>query len=88
MAKESLNGSVELLAKAMRTVFSEAVEGAVAPLRDDIAGISDGMATKADIKTTNENMATKADIKTTNENMQSQFAEQEKKIGQLLKEPR
>ena len=27
-------------------------------------------------------------IKITNENMQSQFAEQEKKIGQLLKEPR
>ena len=75
MAKESLNGSVELLAKAMRTVFSEAVEGAVAPLRDDIAGISDGMATKADIKTTNENM-------------QSQFAAQEKQIGQLLKAPR
>ena len=74
MVKKSLNGSVELLAKAMRTVFSEAVEGAVAPLRDDIAGISDAMATKADIKTTNENM-------------QSQFAEQEKKIGQLLKAP-
>ena len=70
-----LNGSVNMLAKAMRTVFSEAVEGAVAPLRDDIAGISDGMATKADIKTTNENM-------------QTQFAEQEKKIGQLLKAPR
>ena len=75
MAKESLNGSVELLAKAMRRVFSEAVEGAVAPLRDDIAGISDGMATKTDIKTTSENM-------------QSQFAAQEKKIGQLLKAPR
>ena len=75
MSTKSLNGSVELLANAMRAVFSEAVEGAVAPLRDDIAGISDGMATKADIKTTNENM-------------QSQFAAQEKKIGQLLKASR
>ena len=82
MAKESLNGSVELLAKAMRTVFSEAAEGAVAPLRDDIAGISDGMTAISD------GMATKADIETTNENMQAQFAEQEKKIGQLLKAPR
>ena len=70
-----LNGSENLLANAMRRVFSEAVEGAVAPLRDDIAGISDGMATKADIETTNENM-------------QAQFAEQEMKIGQLLKAPR
>ena len=55
MGKESLNGSVELLAKAMRTVFSEAVEGATEPLHED---------------------------------MQSQFAAQEKKIGQLLKAPR
>ena len=30
-------------------------------------------------------MATKDDIKTTNENVQVQFAEQEKKIGKLLK---
>lgn len=73
MAEKSLNGSVGLLADAMRKVFSEAVEDAVEPLRDDIAGISDGMATKADIKTTNENM-------------QAQFAEQEKKIGRLLRE--
>ena len=72
MAKKSLNGSVELLANAMRTVFSEAVEGAVAPLRDGIAGISDGMATKADIKTTNENM-------------QSQFAQHRKDISEDVK---
>ena len=56
MAKKSLNGSVRLLADAMRKVFSEAVEDAVEPLRDGIAGISDDMATKADIKTTNQNM--------------------------------
>ena len=68
-----LNGSVDMLAQAMRKVFSEAVEGAVEPLRDDIAVIGEGMVTKADLETTNENM-------------QAQFAEQEKKIGQLLKE--
>ncbi len=73
--------SVNVLAEAMRTVFSEAVEGAVDPLRKDIAGLSEGMTAIRD------GMATKADIKTTNENMRSQFAEQEKKIGQLLKAP-
>ena len=72
MTKKSLNGSVVLLAEAMRKVFSEAVEGAIEPLRDDIAGVQNGMATKSDIETSNQNM-------------QVQFAEQEKKIGQLLK---
>ena len=57
MVEESLNGSVELLARAMRTVFSEAVEGAVAPLRDDIACIRAGMATQADFKTVDEDIA-------------------------------
>ena len=51
-----LNGSVDMLAQAMRKVFSEAVEGAVEPLRDDIAVIGDSMITKADLETTNENM--------------------------------
>ena len=36
MAKESLNGSVELLAKAMRTVFSEAVEEGVRAVKDAV----------------------------------------------------
>ncbi len=77
MVKESLNGSVELLAKAMRTVFSEAAEGAVAPLHEDMKGLRTDM----------QGMGARMDegIKTTNENMQAQFAAQEKKIGQLLK---
>ena len=40
MSKQKLNGSVDLLAKAMRQVFSEAVEEAVEPLREDIAGVN------------------------------------------------
>ena len=38
MSGSKMNGSVELLAKAMRRVFSEAVEGAVEPLRGDHEG--------------------------------------------------
>ena len=80
MVKKSLNGSVELLADAMRTVFSEAVKGATEPLHEDMKGLRTDM----------QGMGARMDegIKITNENMQSQFAEQEKKIGQLLKEPR
>ena len=71
MTSKNLNGSVDLLAKAMKEVFSEAVEGAVEPLRDGLKEIHDDMATKKDLKTTNKNM-------------QVQFSEQEKKIGKLL----
>ncbi len=34
--KSGLNGSVDLLANALRKVFTEAVTGAVEPLRDDM----------------------------------------------------
>ena len=34
--KPKLNGSVDLLAKAMRQVFKEAVQEGVAPLREDM----------------------------------------------------
>ncbi len=66
-----LNGSVEMLAKAMKEVFSEAMESAVEPIHSDLEGIRN-------------NMATKEDVNTTNVNMQAQFAEQEKKLGNLL----
>ena len=77
MVKKSLNGSVELLADAMRKVFSEAVEGAAEPLHEDMKGL------RADMQGMGARMG--KGIKTTNENMQVQFAAQEKKIGQLLK---
>ena len=87
MVKKSLNGSVELLADAMRTVFSEAVKGATEPLHEDMKGLHEDM---KGLRTDMQGMGARMDegIKITNENMQSQFAEQEKKIGQLLKEPR
>ena len=43
MVKKSLNGSVELLADAMRTVFSEAVKGATEPLHEDMKGLHEDM---------------------------------------------
>ena len=67
-----LNGSVDLLAQAMRKVFSEAVEAAVEPMHSDLKGI------KGDID------GIKGDIETTNKNMQAQFAEQEEKISKML----
>ena len=36
MSKGNLNGSVDLLADAMRKVFKESVEGAVKPLEDRV----------------------------------------------------
>ena len=41
-----LNGSVDLLAKAMRQVFSEAVGEAVKPLEDKIDGVEERLGTK------------------------------------------
>ena len=37
--KGKMNGGVDLLAKAMRQVFTEAVEEGVAPLRQDVADL-------------------------------------------------
>ena len=50
-----LNGSVDLLAKAMKEVFSEVVEGDVGPLQDDIDS-NKGPATKKDRETTSEHI--------------------------------
>ena len=79
MSGSKLNGSVDLLAKAMRQVFTEAVEEGVQPIKDAVGELS------KDVVNIRENMATKDDIKTTNVNVQVQFAEQEMKIGKLLK---
>ncbi len=76
MAKETLNGSTNLLAQAMREVFSEAMTTAVAPLQTEMKALRTDM---RDMET-----RLNARIDTTNENMQAQFAEQERKIGQLL----
>ena len=78
--KEKLNGSVDLLANAFRSVIVEAMESTEQSMSKRFDGIDkrfDGI-DKA-IDTTNES------IKTTNENMQAQFAKQEEKIADLVK---
>ena len=51
MGKGKMNGSVDLLAKAMRRVFVEAVEEGTAPLRKDVADL------KGDVEGLKENVA-------------------------------
>ena len=74
--KTELNGSVDLLAKAMRQVFQEGIETATAPIRQNMAEIRQDMAEMR------EDLSQQ--IHTTNENMQAQFAEQEKKISKII----
>ena len=69
MAKDKMNGSVDLLAKAMRQVFTEAVEGAVEPLHGAVKDI------RADMKDIRENMATKEDVARLETDMENGFAE-------------
>ncbi|MDE0532281.1 MAG: hypothetical protein OXI01_12655 [Albidovulum sp.] len=83
----NLNGSVNLLADAMRKVFTEAVEVAVEPLTTQVSALRTNV---ADMRTEIHSMEERLNkrIDTTNENMQAQFAEQEKKIGTLISERR
>ncbi len=77
-ANSNLNGSVDLLANAMRKVFGEAVEGAVNPLTTEVKALrTEVVALRTEVNDK---------IDTTNENMQAQFAEQQKKIGKLMSE--
>jgi len=74
MSRSNLNGSVDLLADAMRRVFKEAVEEAVQPLADQMeTGFRDQRTEFNDR------------IQTTDENMAAQFVAQEKKISRLIK---
>ena len=63
MAKGKLNGSVDVLAKAMRRVFVEAVEEGTAPLRKDVADL------KSDVE------GLKGDVARLDTDMQNGFAE-------------
>lgn len=65
MTKKSLNGSTNLLAKAMRQVFSEAIEGAVEPLCEGLDEVRTDI--KKGLKETNEKID--AGLKTTNKNV-------------------
>ena len=98
MPREGLNGSVELLATAMRDVFSEGVERAVHPLEEKIETLLSelgGMEGRfnGELKALlselggmegrfNEELNKNA--QSTNENMQAQLANQEKRIAELI----
>ena len=78
---DKLNGSVDLLAQAMRKVFSEAVQEAVQPVRKDM----EGMETRL-----NKNMDRMEErlndrIDTTNENVHAQLAQTRKDISDDVK---
>ncbi len=75
--KGKLNGSVDILAKAMREVFTEAVEGAVDPLTTEVKAL------RTEVGDMEGRLNDRID--TTNENMAAQFAAQEEKIGKLIK---
>ena len=83
--KAKLTGSVNLLAEAMRRVFSEAVEEATAPLTSDMKAVrADMKAVRVEMKDMETRLNKRID--TINQNMAAQFAEQEKKIGKLLRD--
>ena len=62
------NGSVDLLAKAMRQVLVEAME----PVTDQVKAL------RTEVR---ETVATKDDIKTTNENVQAQLAQHREDVA-------
>jgi len=85
--KGKLNGSVNVLAEAMRNVFSEAVISAVEPLREDMQAMENRLNGRIDgLETRIDNVKNELEtrIDTTNQNMQAQFAHQEKKIGTMI----
>ena len=62
----ALNGSVDLLAGAMRQVFQECMETTRGVVKQDIEGMEQRLTERID---------------TTNANMQARFSEQDKKFG-------
>ena len=77
MTKNKLNGSADLLAKAIQQVFEEATEISRAQVKQDMHGMEQNLSDKID--------ATNESIKTTSQNMQAQFAQQEEKIAKMVK---
>ena len=71
MTKSKLNGSVELLATAMRKVFTEAVQEGLEPVRKDMKDMESRLNTRID---------------TTNENVQAQLAQNRKDVRSDLRE--
>jgi len=76
--KKGLNGSVDLLATAMRDVFKEAVEGAVEPIESQVKAL------RTDMGDMEARLNQRID--TTNENMQAQFAQHRKDVQADIQE--
>ena len=74
MANDKLNGSVDLLAQAMRGVFTEAVEQVGGDIKAEI---------KADMVAMEQRL--EARIDTTNKNMQVQFAQNRQDVSEDFK---
>ncbi len=73
MKNDKLNGSVDVLAQALRQVFTEAVESAVKPLEHKV----DDMGKRLE--------SVENGLKTTNENVQAQLAQNRKDISADIK---
>ena len=85
--KAKLNGSVNMLADAMRRVFTEAVEGAVEPLREDLKSAqSTGDALLSEMAHMEKRLADRIDKRasTTDENVQAQIANMETRMQERL----
>ncbi len=80
MEESKLNGSVNLLAQALRDVFSEAMTSVRNGVKADMKEMESGI--RSDMNTMEGRLSDHID--TTNQNMASQFAEQEKKMGKMI----
>ncbi len=84
MTTGKLNGSIDLLAKAMRDVFKESLEAGLVPVRKDINDMRENI---DDLRENMESMENRlaGQIKTTNENVQAQLAQHRKDIAADVK---
>lgn len=73
--KDNLNGSVDLLARALQGVVTEAVRKGNGILLDEMIAMESRLNQKID--------ATNQALDNTNQNMQSRFARQEKMIAEI-----
>ena len=71
---KGLNGSVNVLADAMRQVFTEAVEGAVEPIHTEVKAL------RTDVRNLEDG------LKTTNENVQAQLAQHREDVRADIQE--
>ena len=76
--KDRLNGSVNLLADAMRKVFHESVQGAVEPVATEVKALR----TEVHDMEGRINKRIDEGLKTTNENVQAQLAQHRKDINE------